>query len=320
VPDPTPTGSPERGPTPPANVVDEVVDMALEPQAIPRRIAHWLVRLFGLRPKAFASIVGLLLVLILVLRIVGIDVLFFVPHVDLLNWTEMTSPLLRQAAWMQVGSGERECVDRAQALGRPYVLRNVEQFLQYEDDPHAPGKRFVHERIFYTVLPLEHITSDQQTFLEEYSGSNVVTRWFGPKREVSTGGRKYQVAFSADPAHPVTGAEFMYHLPLRDGRTAFREKVTVNHDRDFWYYENVDDVICQLTQVIESRSLRLLPVGEGAWRIGRADQASETPLEYQPDNGLPMTNSSLSATWVDLLPGDDAGMVFKWEKAPWAPH
>lgn len=291
-----------------------VIDLVFDTKNVIRDGFKWMLSLFEKRPALAATLALGLAVLLLLGRFIGYDVLFFIPPKFPLFTQYSSAPVLRDASWVQDFDKQKACVAKAKSLSRPYVLLQVIQWLQYDDDPGGAVRR-VHERIYYTVLPLRNIASSEQVFLEEYSGSHVVRHWFGPYREVFIGGgNKYQVAFDGRPGIPMpitTGAEFEYQLPLGDGRTAFREQVMVNGNQDFWYYQNIDDVICVLTQIIESRSLALKPVGRGGKRVG-VGRADDGDVVYQPTSTKRMTNSSLNVTWRDVLPGEDVGLVFTW--------
>jgi len=291
-----------------------VIDALFDMKGAVKDGLKWLLSLFESRPSLAAALALGLAVLFLLGRLIGYDVLFFIPPKYPLFTKYSSMPILRSASWVQDFDAQRACITKAKSLSRKYVLLQVVQWLQYDDSPDRKIRE-VHERILYTLLPLTPITSSKQVFLEEYSGSNGASHWFGPRREVFVGGaNKYQVVFDGKPGEPIlltTGAEFKYQLPLGSGRPAFREQVTVNSDQDFWFYQNVDDVICSLTQLVESRTLKLRPIGRGGKRVG-VGLPDETDVLYQPTSTRTMTNSSLSVSWRDVLPGEDVGLVFSW--------
>jgi len=293
---------------------DELVDL-VEPRNLLKRGLRFASDLYRKSPKVFALSALLIIIAIAVTRLIGLDPFFFVPILRPVGQSVSSLPVLRRASWIPEAQSHLACIAKAKELHRQYVLENVVQLVQYENEVGAGPVRRVHERIIYRVLPLQDIKESDLIFLEEYQSSHITSHWLGPYREVPEGGGgKYQVAFAAKRGEPitlVTGAELEFALPLADGRPAFRGQVTVNHDADFWYYENIDDVICDLTQVVESRTLHLVPVGRGGLRLGIAPKA-EADVIYQASPSIAASNSSLLLKSNTVLPGEDAGVVFKW--------
>jgi hypothetical protein len=296
--------------------LDHIVTAAFEPKAVLKGAVLWLVRLYRHSPKTFALVMASILGLGVLTRLAGFDVLYMIP--PLLGQDSSPSlPILRDASWVQEGYAEGRCFARAKALSKPYVLRSVTQWIRYTDDVSSESIN-VQERIVYDLVPLRNIKMDDQVFLEEYSSSNKdVRHWFGPHRELFAGGNtKYQVQFAAAHGRSVTittGAELSYKLPLADGRSAFREQATLNHDEDFWVYQNIDDVICSLTQIVESDSLKLSPIHRGGHRVG-INKPVEGDVDHQQIDASPPVNSSLGITWYDIEPGEDAGLAFTLRK------
>jgi hypothetical protein len=294
---------------------EDLVDL-VEPKNLLKRGLRFASNLYRKSPRVFALSVLLVIIAMAAIRLIGLDPLFFVPVLSPVGQSVSSLPVLRRGSWIPEVKSRMACIAKAKELHRQYVLENVVQLVQYENELGSAGPvRRVHERITYRVLPLQDIKESDQIFLEEYQSSHLTSHWLGPYREIPEGGGgKYQVAFSAKRGEPITlmtGAELEFALPLADGRSAFRGQITVNHDADFWFYENIDDVICDLTQVVESRTLRLVPVGRGGLRLGIAPK-TEADVIYQASPSIAASNSSLLLKWDTLLPGEDAGVVFKW--------
>lgn len=293
------------------NTVSEAL---LDPKSIVKLTVHRIVGIFFQNPKVLAQVFVLVVALVVATRLVGYDPFFFIPVLKPVDTFLNGVPVASGASWVQETYSQQSCLTKAKELKRAYVLQHVVQYLDYEEDASVtPAVRRVHEKIFYTVIPLRAISSDEHIFLEEYSGAGMTAHWFGPRREAPEGGtQKYQVAFDAKAGQPVelvTGAEFTYPLPLADGRPAFQGRKTVNHEDDFWFYENIDDVICEFDQVVDSRTLRLSPIGRGGYRTdGTKD--SENDVVYQPNPYAPAMNSALQSHWTLIIPGEDAGMIF----------
>jgi hypothetical protein len=296
--------------------VEDAVDL-IDPKNLLKRLLRFGANLFRQSPRVFAGTALVFLIAIAAARMVGYDPVYFIPAFHPIGESYNHLPILRGASWVPEFSARQDCVSRAKELKRPYVLENVVQWVHYGDDTSGPTPiRRVHERIFYRVLPLKDIKEGDEIFLEEYEGDHLVRHWLGPHREIPEGGgNKYQVAFTAKRGELetlVTGADFEYSLPLAEGRAAFRSKVTVNRDRDFWYYQNIDDVVCELTQIIESDKLHLAPVGRGGVRIGGTDTAAEGDVQFQANPSIKGTNTALLMDWRTVLPGEDVGIVFSW--------
>ncbi len=254
-----------------------------------------------------AAVATTVLLILVALRIAGWDALYFVPVFHPAGQTLNNVPLLRDANWIVDASAHRDCYAKARALKRPYVLDSVVQYLEYNDSSDHKT-RDVQERIIYVVVPLIDITERDHIFLEEYSGANVVDHWSGPFPEVPDG-KKYFVLFSGRRGEPhtiITGATFRYSLPLSDGRQAFHNTTVVNHDQDFWYYENIDDVVCELIQVVNSNNIQIFPAVNGGKRVG----APSEDLYTQFVKAIPSSNHSFSGIWRNVMPQETVGSVF----------
>jgi hypothetical protein len=296
--------------------VEDAVDL-VDPKNLIKRVLRLGANLFTQSPRVFAGTVLILLLAIAAARVVGYDPLYFVPPLYPAGEAINHLPILRDASWLPEVSSRQDCISKAKELKRPYVLENVVQWVRYGDDvTGATPVRRVHERIFYRVLPLREIKDSDQIFLEEYEGDHLVRHWLGPHREIPEGGgNKYQVAFTAKRGELLTlttGADFEYNLPLADGRSAFRGKITVNHDHDFWYYQNIDDVVCELTEIVELDALHLVSDGRGGMRLNSKGVPLEGDVQYQSNPTIPGSNTALLMDWRTVLPGEDVGLIFTW--------
>lgn len=302
-------GSPRAGPA------ETVVASVVDPKKLIATVLTWFGRLYDRHPRVFGLTAIGLLVAALAARMVGVDLFAYVPKVVTVPETVEGLPIVRDVTWTADLSDPRECVTLGKALSKKYVLLHVLQWVQYEDGP-GRRQRLVDQRIAYTVLPLVDITDGEQVFAEDYQGSGLVIRWHGPRRETEIPGTtRYQVSFSGKKGVPltiITGAKMIFNLPFPPVRPAFRSSLQIGANQDFWAYENTEDVICEITQIVDSRSLRLTPFGRGGNKVGTDGRRIESDVMLQPQTIPPIPNSALSATWRLVAPGEDVGQVFSW--------
>lgn len=296
-------------------VAEIIVEKILDPKSLLKDALFGFARLYDKNPRAFGLTAAALLAAVFIARGAGVDLLWFAPQLVHLPPATEQLPFVRDITWIGNLSAYRECIAKSKALSRKYVLLNVLQLVQYENSP-TKDQRVVEQRIIYTVLPLVDIAVTDQVFAEDYQGSGSVIRWYGPRREtLIPGTSRYLISFSGEKGIPlsiVTGARMLYPLPFATNRPAFRQKLSIAADQDFWAYENTADVICEITQIVDSRSLKLVPIGRGGYRIGEDGQAVEGDVTLHPPGGGPISNTALAATWHFVLPGQDVGVVFGW--------
>lgn len=293
----------------------DLVGRLFEPKKLVKDVVDWFVVLYDKHPRAFGLTAIGILVAAAAIRVVGIDLLAFVPKLTGIPSSVEQLPVMRDITWVGDLSHSRDCVAKGKELGRKYVFLNVTQWVQYEVSP-AKDRHLVEQRIVYTILPLVDIADTDQVFAEDYQGSGATDRWYGPRRETPMPGtNRYQVSFAGKKGVPlmiVTGARMSYAQPFANYRQAFRQKVALAANHDFWVYENTEDVICSITQVIDSKTLLLVPLGRGGHRIGNDGAHLEGEVMTQPPAVPANPNSALSMTWTLVLPGDDVGLAFAW--------
>ena len=310
--------APGSGAVPPSDTrwtPADLVGRLFEPKKLVKDVVDWFVVLYDKHPRAFGLTAIGILVAAASIRVVGIDLLAFVPKLTGIPSSVELLPVMRDITWIGDLSHSRDCVARGKELGRKYVLLNVTQWVQYEVAP-AKDKHLVEQRIVYTLLPLVDIADTDQVFAEDYQGSGATDRWYGPRRETPMPGtNRYQVSFTGKKGVPltiVTGARMSYSQPFANYRQAFRQKVALAAQHDYWIYENTEDVICSITQVIDSKTLHLVPLGRGGHRVGNDGAHLEGEVMTQPAVVPANPNSALSMTWNLVLPGDDVGLAFAW--------
>lgn len=296
-------------------LAETIVGKLLDPKSLVKDAVAAFARLYDKNPRAFGLTAVAVMVVTVGARVAGVDVLAFVPQLARVPTPIERLPVVRDVTWVGDLADYRECIAKAKELSRKYVMLNVLQWIQYEDSA-AKDVRVIEQRIVYTVLPLVDIAESDQVFAEDYQGSGTTLHWYGPRRETSMPGTsRYQVSFAGKrgiPLSVVTGARMTYPLPFAPLRQGFRQQLAVGSNQDFWAYENTEDVICEITQVIDSRSLRLVQLGRGGHRVGEDGKHIEGDVLSQPVTVPPTPNSALSATWRLVIPGEDVGLAFGW--------
>lgn len=212
-----------------------------------------------------------------------------------------------------------QCLKRARELKRPYAVTSMTQLVSLELE--RAGKVVVlHSRIrsIYSLRTLSRISISSAEFregyLSEYKRSGF--HWYGPDHETLHGiGLGFDVSFDAQPGDTktiVTGADFTYDWPLKGGRKALQETLTLSQNEDTWAYPNTEDVICEATLVVSSGSLKISPATHSAQRL-----KGLVPLEYKdaviqplgtPAEGSPY--SMIGARWTLIVPTEYVALHF----------
>lgn len=196
---------------------------------------------------------------------------------------------------------------------RPYILDDVTVLIRMEDVTKGNSKeRQVNWRIIYTIRALQPISKTDKLFKERYSTAAAhVRRWFGTEKEIKSTDNAYNIMLDIPAGETrtiITGATFIYSLPLENNRTALGENILLTSDREFYSYPNEEDVIGELTILIESDTLDFNPVGQAAKR-SRMDGsiAPDGDFRFNSVNN----RRSLSARWKDVMPNEEVGLHFK---------
>jgi hypothetical protein len=200
-------------------------------------------------------------------------------------------------------------------LNRPYILDAVTVLIRVDDVASGPVReRVVNWRIIYTVRALQTISRTDKFFKERYSSDVArVRRWFGSEKEIRATDDAYTVMMDIPAGETrtiVTGATFVYSLPLAGGRQALGQAVQMTQAQEFYSYPNEEDVIGELTMLIESDSLKISPVGQSAKR-------SKPDGSIAPDEEVRFSKSddrrTLSARWKEVMPKEEVGLYFEVE-------
>jgi hypothetical protein len=210
-------------------------------------------------------------------------------------------------------AGLEKLIAAGRSLGKPYVLDDVTALVRIHDVAKGGKKeRHVKWRIVYTVRALQPITKTDKLFKESYSSAFAqLRRWFGTEKEIGETGEAYSVMMDIPEGETrtiVTGATFVYDLPLNNNRSAFGERILLAQDQEFFSYPNQEDCIGELTLLIEADKAKISPVGQAAKR-SRPDGSVAPDVEVHSDPSG--EQHSISAHWKDLMPMEEVGIHFK---------
>ncbi|MDX6444407.1 MAG: hypothetical protein QOH71_1481 [Blastocatellia bacterium] len=227
--------------------------------------------------------------------------------------------VLAQTQPNRAASDYKNCFDRARALRKEYLLESVTLLISMSETKSVANstERRAKARTVYTMRALQNITKQKAAFTESYSSKYAkIQRWKGTSQEVYREERPdYDVLFGplkdGEIKTIVTGADYVYSLPLPIGRSALRGSVPLSASQDHWSYPNDNDIVCEINIVLESDSIRVQPVSLGAKRRGidgritAHNVIAEAPPEAQ-------SNISLTASWSNVMPGEIVSLFFTW--------
>jgi hypothetical protein len=207
------------------------------------------------------------------------------------------------------------CIESARARARPYVLASVAQYVRVTIDkgPDGAPATINDVRIAYLVLPLHDIHKNDGLFTETYGSKKMPPyRWHGSEEEqgnVESG--SFRVLFGAKEFEArtiVTGARTITPAEM-EGQTYFNDKIAMKKGEDAWTYDNTEDVICNLTIVVDSPTLLLEPVGGGGLKVAGGDPEPSVVSTHGANEQY--GPNTLSARWSDVLPGEIVGIHFR---------
>jgi hypothetical protein len=206
-------------------------------------------------------------------------------------------------------------IDEGRRLNKPYILQAVTVLIRMSDVTNETRKeRQVNWRIVYSIHALQPIKPTDRLFKESYSSAYAnVRRWFGSEREIQATDSAYNVMLDIPEGESrtiVTGATFIYDLPLSPDRPGFGQTILLAPDQEFFSYPTGDDLIGELTMLIESDTVKFSPVGE-ATRHSLPNGTFVPNEEFRFDVGL--GRRVLSAHWRGLMPNEEVGLHFRIE-------
>lgn len=211
-----------------------------------------------------------------------------------------------------------DLIARGRELKRPYVLDSVSANVRVQDVETGAGReRHIIWRITYTVRALRSITKSDKVFKEKYHvvGADVTTRWRGSADEVNSSDDGYYVLLDLEEGQTrlvTTGATNVFRLPQRPDRRVLGESLLLSPREQFVSYENDEDVIGDLSIVVEAEHPNFAPVGEAAkrsrWWADASAVSGEGHLFWLVDG-----QRSLAAQWKNVMPHEEVGLHFRAE-------
>jgi hypothetical protein len=185
------------------------------------------------------------------------------------------------------------------------------------------NEREARVRTVYVLMPLADITLNDPVFTEEYhsmtSGVRIVhmpgTETQAMKED-NPQEKKFGVKFEATAGVPrtlVTGAKYLFHMPLADHRSvhAFRD---LSSSEDAWCYPNDSDIIRELTIIVESDDFRIWPCDtHGSLREGQVrGQVEFGDATEHVGEGVPRSGWTVSHRWTNVGPNELVGVCYQW--------
>jgi hypothetical protein len=229
------------------------------------------------------------------------------------------------------GAQLKKCMEEAAKRKKDYLLESITMLIRLDEKVNPDGSKSLQEdaRIVYTVRALKDISFDASTFTEQYTSRiSLPNRWYGSDVEEQKTDGSYDVKFALKEGEVisiVTGAHYTGKPVPLPPRKSFGDRVSLGSYDETWTYPNGEptagDVICTLTIVIESPTLRLRPFDNAsAIRLtpkqagkGTADNTLTTRRVHSSAEGATAEQSSLSTRWNNVLPGEEVGIHFAWQ-------
>lgn len=222
---------------------------------------------------------------------------------------------------------QRLC-NEAIKLGREYVILSVVQYVHFSDTTGSDGvvRRVARFRLVYTILACKDIepgpstasTTNFTSFFEQIGSTNGEVRpWPGSEPEGQRDGRRaYPVDIGFMEAGEqkviVTGADILYTLPL--AKRTFLGGIACDSNQEFYSYPNDADVIGEVKIVLSSDTTLLQPANNDPYAGKYLRNGAPHPqlLKISSAGVGSIPERSLSATFKNLMPGDEAGIHFEW--------
>ena len=271
---------------------------------------------------AVAASLGIL-ALGIVLRVIGLDLYFWLPSWSLLPQEVLNLPGMRQAAALDDTKFLRDCTAKARRGHQRYLIMSAAEHHKIEQD--LAGERTIEQRISYTLLPFVDISPNDVGFDEQYSTTGKQRAWGGPFNETSDLPRpersEYHVLVNAKRGVPLT---IMTGINKRFGSDYIAPKfwqTSFGTNEDFYHYRNTEDEICSYLAVFDSDSLVLDPgrpvitsIGDGA-RSGDAvlQQKSRAVIDFEP---YKFANSTFGISVSDFQPAHDVFVSWRMSARP----
>lgn len=214
-----------------------------------------------------------------------------------------------------------ECDKAAMERQRPYVIDSVGMVVRLEKSQDSAHPVMESNRTVYSIRALRDLAGGPQetTLTETYpltlpdglrftriSGSDTERDHPKENKESDATTMSRDVMFTLAKGQVrtiITGQDVLYPAEERSGMPG--GTVVIGRTQDLPVYHNVNDVVCEVTMLVESASLPLKAVGKAAKR-GMAEQ----PVT---EASVPAAAAqSISYRWQKLLPGEEVGLLVGW--------
>jgi len=206
-----------------------------------------------------------------------------------------------------------------------FIIQSATMLLSVEEDTANSEQIIVKERIVYTLLFLKDFDNNHGRFSEQFELLNAYksSHWPGSENEVlgDANGRSFDVQFTAKKGETrtfATGVDFTVDpSSLADQRPEMHGKLNVARRQRLTDYDNkYGDIIGELNIIVSSQSLILSPIGSGGkiLRVDRGQELEDIPVHAAGLEDRTSGYSIISARFENILPGDDAGIIYEWRK------
>lgn len=215
------------------------------------------------------------------------------------------------------------CFEQGYKYSSPLIIKSLIVSVKLELIGANKDTLMAQERIHYTVVALRDILENENVFVEDYSTSYTtkIKRWYGTEQEQSismSNPNQYYVVFECKKGETktiITGADYYYKYPLQDKRISDFRNIVLGSNEDLWIYPNKDDVIGDLTIILESSTLKLKPFEKGAMQnIGNTKINDREIKHHYSQNDSRNTSNTISASWNKILPDQMFGLHYQYEK------
>jgi len=196
--------------------------------------------------------------------------------------------------------------------GYPYVIEAVTMITRFEQA--SPTQRVADVRTIYTLFAIKDFTDD--AFLEDYHSHTTknVTRVPGSEPESDTEPAKWKVLVGAKKGQRrtlMTSVRFTYDVPFPVPGTEHCFSPIGGFDEERRYYPNDQDVIGQLTMIIESSTLHFSePGNDDACIVNPPDPSGEKidPIIQKPSRRAKDGWSVVTHRWFNVVPHAHIGL------------
>lgn len=216
------------------------------------------------------------------------------------------------------------CAD-AKKTGNQFVFQSITVIarirdIQEEQDGQYIKHRQLFLRVIYCIRPLVNLDRNEVLFEERFRNTGKeITHFYGNCEDTflegSTGTLNYKVKFGAscgDTFTVVTGANYLYDLPLAKGRV-FSEDIVMDEKIDnLWWLFDKNEHIAEYNLIIESENVDIKPMKRGAVRRYQDKNYKRDQVVITPATETFTGTRTLSYRWTNIRPGEGCGIFYTW--------